>query len=73
MSVNNVGNIFRFITPIMIIVFGWIGQQYFSNLEKHFDKMDIKLDSFTEKLSQEEKRLDKLEYIVVDKYAEKNR
>lgn len=66
MSVNNFGTIFRFITPIMIVIFGWIGSAYLNNLDKHFERMDNKFDTFMEKVAKADKRLDKLEYVVFD-------
>jgi len=66
MSVNNFGTIFRFITPIMIVLFGWIGSTYLNSLDKKFEKMDSKFDVFLEKITSADKRLDKLEYVIFE-------
>lgn len=58
------GTIFRFLTPILIGIVGWITIQYLSSINSKFDNIDAKFSSFLESYHAIDKRVDKLEYRI---------
>lgn len=64
-KIDDFGIIFRFLTPMLIGVLGYISIQYLSSISKKFDSIDLKFDSFLISYHMIDKRLDKLEYKVL--------
>lgn len=58
------GAIFRFLTPILIGIVGWVSIQYLSSIDKKFNNIDDKFGSFIESYHSVDKRINKLEYKV---------
>lgn len=58
--------IFKFLTPILIGTIGTITVMYLSFISSNFERMNVKFDSFLDKFSVMDKRVDRLEYRVYD-------
>lgn len=65
--IDDFGSIFRFLTPIMLCIFGWISIQYLSLINIRFENIDKKFDNFLESYHIIDKRVDILEYEVFKK------
>lgn len=63
-KIDDFGSIFRFLTPIMLAIFGYISVQYLSLINQRFEKIDGKFDTFIESYRLIDKRIDKLEWRV---------
>lgn len=64
--IDNFGSIFRFLTPILIAIIGYVTIQFLSSISLKFDRIDVKFDTFLAKYEALDKRVDKLEYKVYD-------
>jgi hypothetical protein len=62
--IENLGSLFRFLTPLLIAAIGWITINYLSTITKKFEMIDSKFDVFLETYHTMDKRIDKLEYKV---------
>lgn len=60
-QIEKFGEIFRFITPILIAFVGWVTISYLSSIDSHFKKVDDKFDIFIETYHVVDKRLDRVE------------
>lgn len=60
-KVDGYGKIFRFLTPLLIGFFGWVTVAYLANIDRKFEKIDTKFDSFIDFYHQIDKRVQKLE------------
>lgn len=58
------GAIFKFLTPIMLGIFGYISIQYLSSINRRFEIIDQKFDTFISTYHLIDKRVDRLEYKV---------
>lgn len=58
------GKIFRLITPILILILGWMIQSFYNGMDRRFEKWDTKMDSFILENHLIDRRVDKLEYKV---------
>ena len=63
-KINDLGVIFRFITPIMLGIIGFVGIKYLDSIDHKFASIDMKFDNFIETYHLIDKRVDKLEYRV---------
>jgi hypothetical protein len=63
-KIEEFGMIFRFLTPILIGIVGWITIQYLSSIDHKFNSIDNKFSDFIESYHAVDKRIDKLEYKV---------
>lgn len=53
---------FRLLTPILIGIVGYFTIQTLTSIDKKFEKIDLKFDSFLESYHDMDKRIDHLEY-----------
>lgn len=63
-KINNIGEILRLITPLLIGIIGWFSISYLSSIDKKFTKIEDKFDNFITSYHLIDKRVDKLEYRV---------
>lgn len=61
---DELGATLRFITPILIAIVGWVTINYLSSIDRHFDKIDEKIDDFLAQYQKMDTRVTKLEYKV---------
>lgn len=69
------GTLLRFLTPILIAVIGWISIQYLSAINRKFDNIDYKFETFMQIYHNLDKRVLHLEDKVFpegDKQREAN-
>lgn len=59
-----IGEVLRFITPLLIGIIGYVSIAYLSSIDKRFGVVDTKFDSFLVSYHDMDKRVDKLEYKV---------
>lgn len=59
--IQEFGEIFRFVTPILIAIVGFVTISYLSSIDAHFKKIDDKFDTFIDTYHIVDKRLDRVE------------
>ena len=69
-KIEDFGAIFRFLTPILITIIGYITLHYLADINKRFEKIDNKFDVFIETYHIIDKRIDRLEYKVFGERVE---
>lgn len=62
--IDAIGHVLRFVTPTVIAVFGWISVTYLSSIDRKFEQIDNKFDTFIQSYHIIDKRVDRLEYKV---------
>ena len=60
-KIDDFGSIFRFLTPIMLAIFGFISTAYLSSINQRFEKIDEKFNMFIQTYHLIDKRVDRLE------------
>ena len=60
-KIEEFGSIFRFLTPILITILGWISIQHLSSISHKFDNIDSKFNTFIETYHNLDKRVLHLE------------
>lgn len=60
------GLAFRFLTPILLTIIGFFAIQYLSAIDKKFEKIETKFDTFIASYYDMDKRVDRLEIKVFD-------
>lgn len=61
-KIEGFASIFRFLTPILIAVLGYISIKYLSSIDDKFNNIDSKFSSFIISYHIMDKRIDRLEY-----------
>ena len=63
-QINAISEMLRWITPTAIAVFGFISVSYLGSIDKRFEQIDSKFNTFLDSYHAIEKRVNKLEYRV---------
>lgn len=63
-KVDQLGAMFRLITPVMIAIIGFFGVKYLNSIDTRFLSIDNKFDTFISTYHLMDKRVDRLEYKV---------
>lgn len=63
-SADGLGKVFRFVTPALILLLGWMLQTFYVSMDRRFERWDTRMDSFIEQNHLLDRRVDKVEYKV---------
>lgn len=63
-KIEEVGLTFRFLTPILIGIVGYMTVSLLGEINKKFEKIDVKFDVLIETQNSMDKRVDRLEYRI---------
>lgn len=63
-SIDKFGALFRLVTPLLIAIVGFFSIKYLDSIDKNFDSIKTKFDTFLESYHVMDKRVDRLEYKV---------
>ncbi len=67
-GIQFIGEILRFVTPVLIGVFGYISITYLSSIDKRFERIDSQFSAFMLSYHAMDKRIDRLEYKIFNEH-----
>ena len=63
-NIEKIGVSFRFLTPVLIAIVGWFTVQTLNSIDRKFEKVDVKFETFLQSYHSIDKRVDILEYRI---------